>query len=308
MNNFNDTVYGQIYMVNRICEKAIAVSKLARAHFSSLSYGVVPSKIKGPGFEYVDLREYSPGDDIRFIDWRASARMVKAEGDYRIMVKEFLLERMVNVVMILDYTSSMDYGDKIETAIYALTGLLSIAHSVGDIVDLLIIKGEKPVIKYGLEPLDAINLALNTICRSEPRGKLDLTKISGYIEKLRNREAFFIITDYAHYPIEFEALATRISALKTVLGTVLIATPIEVKKPGFNGFYEFIDIEYPVKKYNIELSKYYEKVKKHINKIKAVLLKMNIDYVEIIGLEQARVRKLKLIKLYSLTRLRKRVF
>ncbi len=294
-------------MVKRICEKAIAASKLAKAHFSSLMYGVVPSRIKGPGFEYIDLREYSPGDDIRFIDWRASARMLKPEGDYRIMVKEFLLERMVNVVMILDYTQSMDYGDKIETAIYALTGLLSIAHSVGDIVDLIILRGDKPVIKYGLDPIDAINLALNTICRSDPCGRLDLTKITGYVEKLRNRESFFLITDYAHYPIEFEALATRISTMRSALGIVLVATPIEVKPPKVRGYYEFIDVEHPGRKYNVEIIEYYKKVKMHINRIKAVLLKMNIDYVDMIGLEHAKVRKLRLIKLYSITRLRRRM-
>ncbi len=35
------------------------------------------SRLKGTGFEFNQLREYSQGDDIRFIDWKASARSDK---------------------------------------------------------------------------------------------------------------------------------------------------------------------------------------------------------------------------------------
>ena len=295
-------------MTSRICSKAIAVAKLARAHFSTLMYGVVPSKVKGPGFEYVDLREYSPGDDIRFIDWRASARMLKPDGDYRLMVKEYLLERMVNVVMILDYTESMDYGDKIETAIYSLTGLLSIAHSVRDVVDLVIVRGDKPVVRYGLDPIDAINLALNVICKSDPGGRLDLIKLSGFIENFRNREAFFLITDYAHYPVELEVLTSKINALNSILGVVLITTPLENRLPGIGGYHLFVDVENPGKTIDMNIVEYYKLVEKHMRTIKAILMKLNTGYVDVNGMDHARIKKLHFIKLYSLTRMRRRLF
>lgn len=293
-------------MNKRLCEKAIAVSKLAQAHFSTLMYGVVPSRVKGPGFEYTDLRDYSLGDDFRFIDWRASARMIKPDGDYRLMVKEYLLERMVNIVAILDYTSSMNYGDKVETAIYCLTGLLSIAHSLGDIVDLVIVKGSKPVIEYALDPIDAINTALNNICISEPSGDIDLTKLSGLLDKLKNRESIFLITDYSHYPIELDVFITRVNALNTGFGAVLVTTPYEIKPPGVGGYFVFIDTEKPGKVIDMSIREYYSEVSKHINRVKSILFKKRVDYIEVNGLKQAKIKKLHLLKLYSITRLRRR--
>ncbi|OYT40967.1 MAG: DUF58 domain-containing protein [Desulfurococcales archaeon ex4484_58] len=295
-------------MVSRICSKAVLASKIARAHFSSLMYGVIPSKIKGPGFEYVDLREYSPGDDIRFIDWRASARMLKPDGDYRLMVKEHLLERLVNNIFVLDYSESMDYGDKIETAIYVLSGLLSIAHSVGDVIDLLILHGEKIYIKQGMDPIDAINFALNTICKTDPRGRIDLMKLSGYIKNFRNRESLFLVTDYAHYPVEFEVLASTVHSLNMIMGVVLVTTPIEVKPPGIGGYHLFIDAETPSKSIDLDIHTYYKLVNSYMNRVEAMLMKLNIDYVSVNGLDEAKYKKIRFVKLYSLTRIRRRLY
>lgn len=293
-------------MSSRKCEKAIAVSKLARAHFSTLMYGVVPSRVKGPGFEYTDLRDYSPGDDPRFVDWRASARMLKPDGDYRLMVKEFLLERMVNVVAILDYTSSMNYGDKVETSIYCLTGLLSVAHSLGDVVDLVVVKGLKPVVEYALDPIDAINVALNNICSSDPSGDLDLTKLAGLLSKMKNRESIFLITDYGHYPIELEVFISRVSAMNAGLGVVLVTTPIEIKQPGVGGYYLFIDVERPSKLVNLNIRDYYREVNKQVNRVRSLLARKRVEYVEMNGLQRAKLKKLHLLKLYSITRVRRR--
>lgn len=295
-------------MPTRICRRASLASKIAKAHFSNLMYGVIPSKIKGPGFEYVDLREYSPGDDIRFIDWRASARMIKPDGDYRLMVKEHLLERLINNIIVLDYSKSMLYGDKIESAIYVLTGFLSIAHSLGDIIDLIILHGEKPMIKYGLNPLKAINFSINTICRVDPHGSIDLIKLSNYIKNLRNRETLLLITDYAHYPIEFEVLATTTHAMRTNLGVAVISSKLELEPPSLDGYHVFYDLEDPSRTLNIMISEYYRAVRGHVIKTKAILAKTKTAYIEIKGLKDAVYKKLRLLKLYSLTRIRHKAF
>ncbi|ADI32360.1 DUF58 domain-containing protein [Staphylothermus hellenicus] len=291
-------------MPTRICRRAGLASKLSRAHFSNLMYGIVPSKIKGPGFEYVDLREYSPGDDIRFIDWRASARMIKPDGDYRLMVKEHLLERLVNNIVVLDYSKSMLYGDKIESAIYVLTGFLSIAHSLGDIIDLIILHGEKPLIKHGLNPLEAINFSLNTICKVDPSGNLDLIKLSNYVKNLKNRETLLLITDYAHYPIEFEVLATTTHAMNTGLGIVLVSTKLELNPPSLDGYHAFYDLESADSELKTMMSEYYRAVKTHIIKTKTALAKTRTPYIEIKELRDAMYKKLRLLKLYSITRIR----
>jgi uncharacterized protein (DUF58 family) len=291
-------------MTSRICSKAILSSRMARAHFSNLMYGVIPSRVKGPGFEYVDLREYSPGDDIRFIDWRASARMIKPDGEYRLMVKEYLFEKQVNNIVVLDYSGSMNYGDKIYTAIYVLTGFLSIAHSLGDLIDFIILYGDKPIVKHGVKPLEAINLALNTICKIDPRGSIDLVRLANYVKNYRNREALFLITDYAHNPLEFEVLAITSKAINTVLVITLITSPIEIMPPGINGYNVLIDLENDRDYGKLFIKDYYKLLRKHLLKVKGVLMKNRVPYAEIIGLRDAVYKRLRLLKLYSLTRMR----
>lgn len=45
------------------------------------------SAIKGRGFEFDQIREYQLGDDVRFIDWKASARMDT------LLIKQYIEER-----------------------------------------------------------------------------------------------------------------------------------------------------------------------------------------------------------------------
>lgn len=65
------------------------------------------SALKGTGFEFHQIREYLLGDDIRFIDWHASARM------NNILVKEYREERSRTVIIALDISASMFYASDV---------------------------------------------------------------------------------------------------------------------------------------------------------------------------------------------------
>jgi uncharacterized protein (DUF58 family) len=62
--------------------------------------GQYQSRFKGSGLNFTELREYSPGDDIRRIDWKASAR------SQRVYVKSYEEERCLNILTCLDISSS----------------------------------------------------------------------------------------------------------------------------------------------------------------------------------------------------------
>jgi len=59
------------------------------------------SVFRGSGIEFAEAREYVPGDDIRRIDWNVTARMGTR------WVKEFVEERDVSVVSVVDRSASM---------------------------------------------------------------------------------------------------------------------------------------------------------------------------------------------------------
>jgi uncharacterized protein (DUF58 family) len=90
---------------------------------------------RGQGTEFDALREYVVGDDVRSIDWRASAR----RSD--VVVRSWRPERDRRVLCVLDTgrTSAVRVGDepRLDAAIDAALLLATLATRAGDRVDLL---------------------------------------------------------------------------------------------------------------------------------------------------------------------------
>ena len=66
--------------------------------------GAMASRFKGRGMEFDEARHYQPGDDIRSIDWRVTARTGKTH------TKLYREERERPVLIYLDCTPSMHFG------------------------------------------------------------------------------------------------------------------------------------------------------------------------------------------------------
>lgn len=64
------------------------------------------SALKGSGLEFDQIREYQQGDDVRFVDWRASARADK------LLVKQYIEERNRTVLIAVDCSASSLYGSR----------------------------------------------------------------------------------------------------------------------------------------------------------------------------------------------------
>lgn len=62
------------------------------------------TKQLGGGIEFADHREYSPGDDLRYIDWNIFARY----ND--LLLKRFQEEEDLHVYILLDVSASMNFG------------------------------------------------------------------------------------------------------------------------------------------------------------------------------------------------------
>jgi uncharacterized protein (DUF58 family) len=66
--------------------------------------GQYESVFKGRGMEFDKVREYTPGDDIRAIDWNVTARTGKP------FIKNFIEEREMTVMFAVDLSASGDFG------------------------------------------------------------------------------------------------------------------------------------------------------------------------------------------------------
>ncbi|HZE39583.1 MAG TPA: DUF58 domain-containing protein [Stackebrandtia sp.] len=102
--------------------------------------GAVAVRGRGQGTEFDALREYVPGDDVRSIDWRTTARR------QTIVTKTWRVERDRRVLSVIDTgrTSAVRVGDepRLDAQIEACLLLSTVASHAGDRVDALAVDTE----------------------------------------------------------------------------------------------------------------------------------------------------------------------
>lgn len=110
---------------------AIRSRREVRGMFS----GAYASAFRGGGMEFDESRPYTPGDDVRALDWNAMARTGEP------FVKHFREERDQTLVLALDVSASMRFGtsqrNKGASAAHAAALLAAAAGGAGDRVGLL---------------------------------------------------------------------------------------------------------------------------------------------------------------------------
>ena len=104
-----------------ILSKISGMELRARTVVEGFIYGLHRSPYRGFSVEFAEYREYTPGDDIRHIDWKVYAR------SDRYYLKEFEEETNLKCHILLDTSASMNYGSngmsKLESASYLAASL-----------------------------------------------------------------------------------------------------------------------------------------------------------------------------------------
>lgn len=102
--------------------------------------GTVPARQGGPGIEFFGVREYQPGDALRWVNARATARHAEA-----LFVNEFEQERVTEVVIILDARQRGEvptsHGALFEHAVQATAALADALLTHGNRVGVLVYGG-----------------------------------------------------------------------------------------------------------------------------------------------------------------------
>ncbi len=157
-----------------------AVAKIQGQIFrrsNSYAVGVLKSSIRGAGIQYKEHKVYTHGDDIRFFDWKLSARTNTP------FVKTFEEERNVEIDVVIDITPSFLLGhykkSKIHAAIEILALLYLLSEKTGDKVKAVLWSDRELWLpaRSGHEGIVALMAALRKIEIFNENGKLNRDKV-----------------------------------------------------------------------------------------------------------------------------------
>lgn len=96
-------------------------SLLPKQPVHSVLAGKHASKLRGRGLDFEEVRKYVPGDDIRNIDWRVTARTQVTS------TKVFTEEKEKPVLVVTDTTSGMFFGSQVYTKSFIAAQLAAIS-------------------------------------------------------------------------------------------------------------------------------------------------------------------------------------
>ena len=91
---------------DRLVRRAALLRLSASAIADNMKHGAFKSLYRGQGIEFSGVREYTPDDNVRAIDWNVTARMGKP------FVKQYEEDRELQVFFVLDRSASMFSGSK----------------------------------------------------------------------------------------------------------------------------------------------------------------------------------------------------
>ena len=249
-----------------VCDVARAAVTEAWYRASTVYHATGRSKVKGLGLEYVDLRDYEYGDDVRFVEWRASARSPSPWGEHRLLVKEFEAEHRLDVILGLDLSSSMSFRSKPYLLVYAATLILLVADRLGDRVTLVPLSRREVV--RPPRPRSAISVVLSWVCGDGLGGEASLGRLREFYGR-PTRTPLILVTDYDHDPGEAYRLLRAVRASGSTALTVTVVDEAEAGMP-VDALAGIVDAERgwlaPAR-----LSEVYESLKKHVRTMRAIL-------------------------------------
>ena len=195
---------------------------------TELMAGEYVSAFKGRGMEFNAVREYTPGDDVRLIDWNVTARMDQP------FIKEYIEERELNVMLVVDVSSSGEFGstekfkNEISAEVASILAFSAIRNN--DKIGLIVFSNK---IEHYIPPKKGkahVWNIIRTILNYQPEGRLtDLNIPLEYLLKIQKRKCIaFLISDFQATNYETNV---KLASQKHDLVAISISDPREKDLP-----------------------------------------------------------------------------
>ncbi len=210
------------------------VIKTKRKIFSEISGNNI-SHFEGEGFDFVELREYHFGDDVRKIDWKVTAKKQKP------YIKIFKEEKELNVVIVSLLSGSVYFGSKVfkqdvMAEIFALLSFSCVKNS--DNFSSLIFTDKEESFLKPTKKIFGVYGGIEKILNFKPLGKsIDYKALVSYIRKrVKRKSIIFLIGDFVG-DVDISLLSKKYEVI-----SFIVRDKLEENPPAF-GFLNLIDPE-----------------------------------------------------------------
>lgn len=243
------------------------------------------AKRRGGAGEFVDYREYSPGDDLRKLDWKALARTG------RTYLKLFQDETDLRCTLVMDTSGSMAQGSrstydhrdsKLAWTQYFATALSHLIVLGRDAVGLCTIGAECKKILAPISSMSHRSLVHQTIEGLLPQGETDLAKgLDTLLLQAGRRGVLLILSDFLVPDLQpLIAALRKFRSRGWEIITLHVTHPDEVSLPEGQAF-RFRDLE-SSGQINCQMSEiraaYKARFQEHLSATRGGLLSIGCDY------------------------------
>ena len=246
--------------------------------------GFVAGLHRSPDFgfsqEFAEYRAYTPGDDLRHVDWNVFARTERA------YLKRFRGETNSQLTILLDASNSMRFNShsvsKIDYARFLAASLFYLSNKQRDAAGVIVFDDEirnyiKPSTRQG-----QLHRLLHALEHAEPHARTDFAKpFIHFQEFLRRRGIVLVISDFYETP---ETIVKTVEPLLCRGNEVILFHILDPKeiKPKLRDSVILLDLETDD---SMEVSpdyaqnEYVQKIDAHIEALRTKARSSGLDYI-----------------------------
>ncbi len=207
------------------------------------------SSMRGTGLEFEELRLYQPGDDVRSIDWKTTARLDKP------YVRINKREQHSSILIYLDFSNSMHFGTQVrlKSSQAARLAVLLIAKGLKQEIEITIavyngvqidFYKKKSGSKHILELISNINKSTLKTKPIETKSRF-AKSLEGIATLPKNYENIYIMSDFKNFTRATLPSIARLAS-SGIVKLIKITDPVEYKLPkiGNTNFFDIASNKY----------------------------------------------------------------
>jgi len=191
---------------------------------------------RGFGLDLADLREYQPGDDVRYMDWNVTARLDEP------FVRQYNEDREISAWFLLDLSPSVDFGSTHVKKRAVLTEFVAVLARLftrgGNRVGAMFYSGAVDAVIPARSGRRHVLHILNSLMSRPELPRAPATDLSDFLQSafriMRRRSLVFIVSDFITAP-GWEERLSLLSQRHEVLA-VRLFDPLEMELPDLGLF------------------------------------------------------------------------